>query len=89
VEVWQSSYVNQSDVTSVLHNCEATVLGVGNGGAIGNSNFKAYNIDFAQRQFLNGQEVTEYHSDLLQRCVCRVPMPPSTAAGKSPLPSSP
>ncbi|GAK65546.1 pectin lyase-like protein [Moesziomyces antarcticus] len=60
VQVWQSSYVNQSDVTSVLHNCDATVLGVGNGGAIGNSNFKAYNIDFAQRQFFNGQEVTEY-----------------------------
>lgn len=60
VQVWQSSYVNQSDPNSTLNNCDAVVLGVGTGRAMGNSDFKAYNLDFVQRQFYQGQEVTEY-----------------------------
>lgn len=43
-----------------MHNCDAVVLGVGTGSAIGSSDFKAYNIDFVQRQYFDGQEVTQY-----------------------------
>ncbi|SOV07627.1 uncharacterized protein UDID_14934 [Ustilago sp. UG-2017a] len=60
VQVWQSSYVNQSDPTSTMHNCDAVVLGIGTVAAAGNSDFKAYNINFVQRQFFKGQEVTQY-----------------------------
>ena len=58
VTVWQSSYVNQSDPNNTLHNCDAVVLGVGTS-SIGSTDFKAYNIDFVQRQFFAGEEVTD------------------------------
>ncbi|CCF51441.1 hypothetical protein NDA11_005072 [Ustilago hordei] len=60
VQVWQSSYVNQSDPISTMHNCDAVVLGIGTGAAASSSDFKAYNINFVQRQFFKGQEVTQY-----------------------------
>ncbi|CBQ73920.1 conserved hypothetical protein [Sporisorium reilianum SRZ2] len=60
VRMWQSSYVNQSDAHSTLRNCDAVVLGVGTGAPVGSADFKAYNIDFVQRQFFEGQEVTQY-----------------------------
>lgn len=60
VHVWQSTYVNQSDPLNTLNNCDAVVLGVGSGANAGPSDFKAYNIDFTQRQFFHGSEVTQY-----------------------------
>ncbi|SPO27665.1 uncharacterized protein UTRI_04298_B [Ustilago trichophora] len=60
VSIWQSSYVNQSDPHNTMHNCDAVVLGVGTLSPLGASDFKAYNIDFTQRQFFEGKEVTEY-----------------------------
>lgn len=60
VRIWQSSYVNQSDPSSKLHNCDAVVLGVGTGSAWASRDFKAYNIDFVQRQYLEHQLVTQY-----------------------------
>ena len=60
VRIWQSTYVNQSDPSNTLHNCDTVVLGIGTGSAVGTTDFKAYNIDFTQRQFFHGQEVTQY-----------------------------
>ncbi|EST09535.2 Pectinesterase, catalytic [Kalmanozyma brasiliensis GHG001] len=60
VFVWQSSYVNQSDPRSTLRNCDAVTLGVGTGAPHPISNFKAYNIDFVQRQYQRGQLITTY-----------------------------
>lgn len=60
VVIWQSSYVNQSDPNNTLHNCDTVALGVGTGSAVGSTDFKAYNIDFTQRQFQHGEEITQY-----------------------------
>lgn len=60
VMIQQHSYVNQSDPNDHQNNCDAVVLGVGTGSPIGSSDFKAYNIDFVQRQYQNGKEITQY-----------------------------
>lgn len=60
VTIWQSSYVNQNGPSQYKSNCDAVTLGVGpNDGGKGNTDFKAYNINFVQRQFQNGVEVTQ------------------------------
>lgn len=59
VRIWQSSYINQSDPLTTLRNCDAVVLSVGTGSSAGSSDFKAYNIDFTQRQYWHGQLVTQ------------------------------
>ncbi|KAJ9117738.1 hypothetical protein QFC20_000016 [Naganishia adeliensis] len=59
VYVWNSSFINQStQATTGLHNSDAAVLTVApiNGG-FGNTDFKAYNIDFANRATVNGVEI--------------------------------
>ncbi|SNX85999.1 uncharacterized protein MEPE_04708 [Melanopsichium pennsylvanicum] len=60
VHIWQSTYVNQSDPYNKLNNCDAVVLSVGNGSYPGSTDFKAYNIDFTQRQIQNGVEITDH-----------------------------
>lgn len=60
VRMWQSTYVNQTNPHETLRNCDAVVLSVGTGAPLGSSDFKAYNIDFIQRQFFNGEEITQY-----------------------------
>lgn len=51
--------MNQSDPLDHKSNCDAVVLSVGAGTSAGSCNFRAYNIDFTQRQFQNGQEITQ------------------------------
>ncbi|GAC93782.1 pectin methylesterase [Pseudozyma hubeiensis SY62] len=60
VRIWQSTYVNQSDPTSTLHNCDAVVLSLVPPTSSQHTDFKAYNIDFTQRQILHGTPITQY-----------------------------
>lgn len=58
--IWQSSYVNQNGPSLYHSNCDAVTLGVGpNNGGMGSTDFKAYNINFVQRQFRDRKEVTQ------------------------------
>lgn len=60
VVIWQSTFVNQNDPSDRKANCDAVTLGVGaTDGGTGNTDFKAYNINFVQKQIRNGQEVTQ------------------------------
>ncbi|KAJ9121106.1 hypothetical protein QFC24_005087 [Naganishia onofrii] len=73
VNVWNSSFINQTTQTASQHNSDAVVLTVAPGKAgvlagagiansstpaFGCSDFRAYNIDFANRATVNGVEVT-------------------------------